>query len=333
MVEPMENNMEIDRKEYNTAVLAAFLHDIGKFLQRPKGRSFSGPHENIAADLLSYVPGGTAVEKFEPFLPFLNQIRKEWVNKKILAEAVRRHHKGGGVLNEIVHKADSYSTKERFEEGEGSKDFPGKGKYIPLNSVFSSISLGDSSPKQKFTYKATELSAFESFPLKGRKKLDDQEAAQVLVQFTEEISSLSINDGSFPRFFNTLFAIFEKYLWAFPCHTHPEIADVSIFDHLKSAAAIAACLYKYHSETGTLDQKAVKDDSIDKFRLVGGQISGIQKYLYQISNITGEGGVAKRLRARSFFISAVVEAAVQKLFEAFYLFFEAVYGFANFKKN
>lgn len=46
--------------------------------------------------------------------------------------------------------------------------------------------------------------------------------------------------------------------------------------------------------------------------LVGGDLSGIQNYIFQIASI-GEGGVAKRLRARSFYLSVLLEVVIHKI--------------------
>jgi hypothetical protein len=66
----------------------------------------------------------------------------DWVDKDRLEQCIRKHHSGFGYWGWIVHKADSYSTKERFREGEGVTTYPPKGSLTPLKSVFSSLSLG-----------------------------------------------------------------------------------------------------------------------------------------------------------------------------------------------
>ena len=67
-----------------------------------------------------------------------------------------------------------------------------------------------------------------------------------------------------------------------------------------------------------LNEKDVTDHRPSKFRLVVGDLSGIQNYIFDIANI-GIGGVAKRLRSRSFYLSALVEAISHKLVHDFRL--------------
>ena len=147
--------------------------------------------------------------------------------------------------------------------------------------------------------------------------MNDNETSLLFKEFIEgELLRINLDEPNFDKFYNTLHSIFEKYLWCLPCHTHPAIADISIFDHLKSSSAIAACLYLYHLSKDSFKSKAIDNDDEKKFLLVGGDLSGIQNYIYQISAIAGEGGVAKRLRARSFYISALMEVIIIKILKA-----------------
>ncbi len=124
------------------------------------------------------------------------------------------------------------------------------------------------------------LDSFKAFPIKKKKELIEGETAELFKGFISELQQIDLKEPTFDKFFNTLHSIFEKYFWSLPCHTHPEIADVSIFDHLKTSSAIAACLYQYHSFNNILKVKYIKKDDEKKFLLVGGDLSGIQKYIY-----------------------------------------------------
>ena len=309
------SNMErFDQKEYQTVVLAALLHDIGKFLQRVTGvEGFSGVHQDLGADFVSGKGQFSKSGTHSQLHSFSNMIDDDWIDKDKLEHCIRKHHKGSQPWGWIVHKADSYSTKERFKEAEGVTTYPPRGRLIALKSVFASVDLGNIGRGGIFGYNAATLDSFQSFPEQNKDKLTTDEARSLFCHFIDELLGIDLKQVTFDKFYVTLLSIFEKYLWCLPCHTHPVIADVSIFDHLKSSSAIAACLYQYHQFGNTLQPKYIKDDNEQKFLLVGGDLSGIQKYVYQISAIAGEGGVAKRLRARSFYISALVEVTVIKI--------------------
>jgi CRISPR-associated protein Csm1 len=306
--------MEFDQKEYQSVILAALLHDIGKFLHRVIGiEDLEGDHPKLGADFVSGKGVFSQDGPHSTFHRFSEIIQGDWVYKDKLEESIRKHHNGAKPWGWIVHKSDSYSTKERFREGEKVTTYPPKGPLIPLKSIFSDVFLGKPKPMGVFSFDAKILDTFDSFPKEGKNTLRPDESLALFKNFTDELLSLKTEGIKFDFFFNTLHSIFEKYLWGLPCHTHPEIADVSIFDHLKSASAIAACLYQYHCYTNTLTIKNIQSDDDMKFLLVGADLSGIQNYIYQISAITGEGGVAKRLRARSFYISALLEVTIMKI--------------------
>ncbi len=250
-----------DIKEYQTVILAAILHDIGKFLHRVTGDpEFTGKHQNLGADFVRGEGVFSKIGTHARLNSFSQLIQDDWVYKDRLEEAIRKHHKGYKPWGWIVHKADSYSTKERFSETEGVTSYPPKGPMIPLKPVFTSVYLGKNRPDGIFSYKATMLDSFNSFPEGNKNKLYDDETCTLFKQFIDELLSIEHQDSTFMIFFNTLYSVLEKYLWCLPCHTHPKIADVSIFDHLKSTSAIAACLYQYHSIKGILTPKAIKDD-------------------------------------------------------------------------
>lgn len=107
-----------------------------------------------------------------------------------------------------------------------------------------------------------------------------------------------------------------QYTWCIPSNTQEKIPDVSLFDHLKTTCAIAACLYQYHSPD--FKENEIKNDKIEKFILLVGYLSGIQNYIFDITHI-GAGGVSKRLRARSFQINILSEIVSHKFLHAFSL--------------
>ena len=92
--------------------------------------------------------------------------------------------------------------------------------------------------------------------------------------------------------------------------------DVSLFDHSKLTAAFAAAIANYYYKGGgSFTVESVRDSKEKKFRLVVGNIGGIQDFIFtQAAGVTG--GFAKRYRAKSFYISAITEAAALYLLES-----------------
>ncbi|GAH48151.1 unnamed protein product, partial [marine sediment metagenome] len=130
-------------------------------------------------------------------------------------------------------------------------------------------------------------------------------------EFIKEFKELPQED--FNTFFNSLFSLLEKYTWCIPSSTI-DLPDISLFDHCKTTAAIAACLYEYHKQSDTLNDNSIKDRNIKKFILVAGDLSGIQKYIFNLSR-TNVKGVSKRLRARSFYLQALTEVSMHYILE------------------
>jgi CRISPR-associated protein Csm1 len=74
-------------------------------------------------------------------------------------------------------------------------------------------------------------------------------------------------------------------------------ADISLFDHLRVVGALVSGLWTDYNIQRLKDGQ----DAVE-FLLVEGDITGIQRFLYQLSNTKG---VGKRLRGKSFFLSVL----------------------------
>jgi len=88
--------------------------------------------------------------------------------------------------------------------------------------------------------------------------------------------------------------------------------DISLFDHLKTTCAIASCIYKFHEKEldENLEEK-IKDRDSEKYLLVGGDVSGIQDFIYRISSK----GALRLLRGRSFYLEMFCEDIVHEIVE------------------
>jgi len=95
----------------------------------------------------------------------------------------------------------------------------------------------------------------------------------------------------------TLTTLLERYTANVPSATNVRHPDISLFDHLRTTAAIAQALYLFQRQQGS--PAAGLDDRQDpKWLLVCGDFSGIQKFIYRLTNK----GAAKGLRGRSFYV-------------------------------
>lgn len=96
---------------------------------------------------------------------------------------------------------------------------------------------------------------------------------------------------------------------------HP---DLSLYDHSKLSSAIAGCMYHYYTTEyydKWIEKELLKDEilkvpeNIEPYTLVGGDISGIQNFIYTITSK----GALKSLKGRSFYLELLTEHIMSKL--------------------
>lgn len=303
-------------KEQNAIILGALLHDIGKLLHRGNGE-FNGIHQDAGEKFLIKFKSQLKNENLYNFELLKILIKYHNSTKKKLA-AENNYYKSQTEEGKkkiwkfikLINAADGYSCKERYTKQE--QDLRrGYGRQVtPLDSIFSQISLGSKNDKKiksvdKYCrYRIRSIDPLYSFPDKFT-ALEKDEIPNHIEKFKKNIPDFS-NIIRFEDVLNVWLNLLEEYTWCIPSTTWLEISDVSLYDHLRSSSAIAACLYKYQIENQGRER--------EKFILIGGNFSGIQKYICRITNMGSE-GAAKRLRARSFFITIFVEATIHKILD------------------
>lgn len=289
--------------EYKTVMLGSLLHDAGKFLQKGRfgGLDISGKHPEVS---------GRFVRAFEETFAGVCDF-------KLLETLVTKHHEHPDFpghlrvdsapeesrgLALLVSRADNYSSSERGSAAAGYHDY----RIRPLESVFCRLEIGRGIPPQ-LSYRAGPYAVENTFP--GEASVNsEQDLNRLLQEFGKEFSGLAKMQPDFESLYTGLYSLFLKYAWCIPSNSQEEVADVSLFDHLKTTSAIASCLYLYHKDRDDMTAAAIKKDSEDKFMLVVGDISGIQEYIFSGISI-GAGGMARKLRARSFMINMISELA------------------------
>jgi len=303
-------------KIYQTVILAGLLHDVGKFLQRSEFKGtlrVTGKHPAISGSFVKARAG--VFEKVS--------------DVNLLTELVQRHHETPNFPPELrvqmadptvrplaylVSAADNYSSAERGEEAGEYRDY----KTVPLACVFSRLFLTRPTPSMP-NYKLHSLNPANAFP-SFFNELDPMQMNKYLESFGRDFDKMAscINLADFDCLYTHLLSLLQRYTWCVPSNTQEKVPDISLYDHIRTTSAIAACLYRYHKESGNMNEKDIADSRPDKFRMVLGDLSGIQNYIFDIAN-TGVGGVAKRLRARSFYLNALVDAVSHNLIHSFNL--------------
>jgi len=269
------------------AWLAALLHDVGKLRQRAFSDSMFKAHEDHGSEFVS----SDFADYFKPLNPELR-------------DAIANHHRQniGSDLEKIVAIADRFAMHEQ-EADDRSQDKP---FYGPLHALLPSLNKSSSPTHGSYSYAPKPLSIEEVsvFPTEGVQQVSPKDYQTLWQGFCDELQLLISHRPSGYQLgdFMTIVSLLHKYTARIPSDaSHP---DVSLYDHLRITAAIAACLDGNLSsdEIDRLYQGGEQDLTL--CALVKGDISGTQDFLYLLTS----SGAARGLRGRSFYLQMLTEA-------------------------
>jgi CRISPR-associated protein Csm1 len=307
--------------------LGVFLHDIGKFMQRAHGsvKNLSPKVKELDSVLLPVFRGNYThkhalwSEQFFQWMEDEGLSFPEGINRQQVRDVAVFHHNPtvngeAGALGWLCAEADRLSSgMERKQKDEDAEATGGKGAWdqfiktallCPYNSV--DLGLG------RFEPHVVPLGVLEPgtgiLPVKkAQVECYQDQYHDLWKRFSEEFRAL-IQTQNAEVFCEGLLSISERYLFAIPSSTMDQ-PDISLHDHHRVAAAIAAAAYGWHAANGTLDDvKAIRDRGANKFRFLVGDLSGIQSTLFQLANEQVK-GLNRILRARSFLFGMIAEAA------------------------
>lgn len=309
--------------------LAALLHDIGKFYQRADSGSVQSSKElndfvknleSVFCPLTNHARSHKHVlwtaqflEKFRPVFLKLNQ-DSDWQDFTIqdsLLHLAASHHLSDTQLTEagrIIREADHLSSGMDRSSDESLKDDQAeKGwdafKRIRMTSLFEGLLKSGTEFKSEYHLPVESLSINrEAFPAKSFDNSADYK--NLWERFTGELKF--VQSSNLRAFSETFLYLLHKYTSTIPSSTI-NFPDVSLFDHLKTTAAIAVSLYDW--------QKGEKAGD-EPFLMIGGDFSGIQSYIY---NIISE-NAAKNLKGRSFYLKLLSDSVVMFLLKELELY-------------
>jgi len=309
--------------------LAGLLHDIGKFMQRaelPLSNASKGLESSICKLNMGHYSHRHVLWTNDFFEIFAGHIHLGVdYEQDSIANLAAYHHNPATRLQEIIQLADCLSSGSERQEDEYTASGRDNYKKVRLHSIFDYLQLDEKLNKDKiFRYELRPLddSLESSFPIaltnlqpaEGEKLVENY--GRLWDAFRNDFEKIDLKEKS--SFITSLLSLLEKYTWCIPSSTMNR-PDISLFDHSKTTAAIATALHIYHVQKGDITTASLtRHDKTNKFRLLVGDLSGIQNYIYNIKNV-GVGGTAKRLRARSFYLSALAEVASHALLHAFNL--------------
>lgn len=312
--------------------LAALLHDIGKFYQRADVGSVRDSkhlkeHCKVESSFCPQGQNGTYTHKhvlwtaqfIEDFAPVFKtlvnaDISNQSVKDNLMNLAAGHHLKSEQLsdLGRIIKEADCLSSgmdrssdealKDSQDETETSWDSFKKKRMI---SILQTVQISNENThsnewmhlpvgKMELSKKYFPKSTFESQP----------DYATLWNEFIGDFKFIQAN--TYRAFSETLLNLLYKYATTIPASTI-NFPDVSLYDHLKTTAALAVCLYDYQQET---------PNEGNPFLLIGADFSGIQSYIYQI--VSKHAG--KNLKGRSFYLRILSDTIVRYLLKELHLF-------------
>jgi len=291
---------ETDR---DIVVLAALLHDIGKFYQRT-GRA-ADEWGAMPFDTADTGPAGAHARWSASFIT--RYVPEPWRGAGWIALT---HHRPQDSAARLVQEADHLAA--RFDRERRPQNERGEISLDRLEALLEQVNLTDdgSGPLSKGRHFGMPLQAFSArrevlFPLRDAPRVDLRvEYAALWDGFLREAEKakriFSGPDVSVAGYITTMAALLDKYAWCVPSATYVDYPNVALSDHLRATAAITACL---HATDGSA-----------RFRLIMGDLNGIQHFLYEVADPAEvREGAARRLRGKSFFLHILTRTVAESV--------------------
>lgn len=294
--------------KWDALVKGALLHDIGKVVYR--ANQGTDAHSKRGAAFI------------EPYFSDMGL-------KQSITHCLKYHHgkelSAAQLKNDdyayIVYEADNIAAAvDRRDLDEGDISPTQKfDKELPLQSIFRVFGGKTSTQPLQYYLRGIDVSDHFNYPESDktiRASSDKYKALyDVLVQNFQQqpIDNMSVNE---------LLRVYEDTVSYMPSSTATDQAnDISLYMHSKITAAVAHSMVHYFEEQGIADykeycyQNSKKFRNMPAFRLISGDISGIQNFIYTIPSK----GALKSLRGRSFYLEILMEQIVDELLDALQL--------------
>lgn len=282
------------------AAAAGLLHDIGKFAIRAAvGAS------RIWDDLASKEFGHKHALLTDDFIE--KSVPSRW--KTDLRRAAAQHHRPQNRLDYCVTLADHLSAGERADPTDDSR----AAQPMQMVSIFSSLEIeGEGKLSEDVYLPLAELEIKEDvlFPIPQSPRALVEKAYETLWDdFVKEAAALGVafkTEGSLSLYIEGLMLLMQRYTWCMPSAYYKSRPDISLYDHDRMTGALAAILVGSELDQAGLAKLSSSAELSGEpiALLVGGDISGVQDFIYTISSR----GAASALRGRSFYLQLLSEA-------------------------
>lgn len=310
--------------------IATLLHDIGKFIERAKSNEWK---EKASKYLLTKETSSNYAHR-RYSASFINSFldKKDFLNSSI-EDLVLHHHNDvknevknylsindRGVIQKIIRIADDLASSERRENKELE---PVEYYKAKIHTPFQDIIIKDKDFIKKidnnYYIETAELSLLKTGAFPSTENISKEEVYKKLVkEFIDEFENIEDEDS--------LLFLLEKYLANVPAQTPTEFKgeqhlykpDINLYDHSRSVAAIALCLYlEYMNGSWKGKDKIILSDKYSEsdldapIILINGNLSGIQDFIFDVESKKA----AQKLKGKSFFIQLLTDVISKYLLE------------------
>lgn len=285
----------MDKKQVQLAI-GSLLHDVGKLAYRYNdGRN----HSTSGYDFL----------------------REQGISDKSILDQIRFHHasmlKNAQLEDDspayITYWADNVAAgADRREKSREENEPTTFEKFMPLQSIFNVLNGNH----QDFSYRMAEVydSGEINYPDEREKQYSEEVYGRIIGRIKDGIKSIDLT----AEYVNSLLGLLEANLSFVPSSTDKtQLADISLYDHVKVTAAVSGCIYEYLKSEGCCDfkQRLFKNAKTayeeNAFLMLSMDISGIQDFIYTVDT----GDALKTLRAKSFYLEIMLEHIIDELLE------------------
>ncbi|MCO5232085.1 MAG: type III-A CRISPR-associated protein Cas10/Csm1 [Chitinophagales bacterium] len=327
----------------NNIFLAGLLHDIGKFYQRADDKllkDYTDQHLQIMKTQIcpenefggfGYQHTWWTYKFFLDHQNIFNSIKEkgtptfkveinENTEQDNLVNLAIYHHKPNtnSDLQKLIQLADWWSsgmerTGYNLEQEEDIECGHFKYKKVKLKNILSLINGEQTASTFPLYALDTSRKVFEKETItKSLKEQTNIEASQSYKNlwdgFNEQLKTLPTD--STKGFLESILLLLQKYTFCIPASTN-DLAHISLYEHLKTTAAIAVSLYDYMNEEHCSFNELKTDDDKLPLLLSCWDISGIQKFIYNVSGAKA----AVSLKGRSFYLQLLTDTIKQKVLD------------------
>lgn len=304
--------------------VAAYFHDIGKFAERagmPLQKDYAEKNQTLYQPVYNgqyshkhALFSAAVIESLAVQLPGrlsktgwgLGEVTDSFIN------LAAKHHNPSTPFQHIVTVADRVSSgldREKADTGYSVRQY----RNVRLWPFFDRINLsahtkGDDHSESAFCYPLEPLTPLSIFPVRAKDADTGASKYEPLwEEFVDNLGKLP-HKNALPLWFEHFDSLYMRYTAHIPSATIDTVPDISLYDHCRTTSALAAALYLYHRDTGSLNEVAIRDYEPQKFLLVRGEFHGIQNFIFSEGGSTAK-SLAKLLRGRSFAVSLLTELA------------------------